>query len=68
MFYNKKDVLKESRGCILVYLSLISIVRRECAYKASGRLILSLFVINQNCTSNVLLRKISVQNKWEPVF
>ena len=31
-------------------------------------LLLSLFIINQYCTSKVMLQKMCVQNKWEVAF
>ena len=31
-------------------------------------LLLSLFIINQYCTSKVMLQKMCVQNKWEAAF
>ena len=45
-------------GCFLDFFSsLINIALWKYVFKASERLLFSLFIINQDCTTNVLLSK-----------
>ena len=54
--------------CFLVFSSLIINLCQKSVFKAIGRLLFNLFIINQYCMPNVILQKMCVQSKQEPVF
>ena len=56
MLYYEKHMFKANGKMPLVYLLLISIVR--LIFNESGRLLFSLFIINQHFTSKMFLLQI----------